>query len=127
MNANLLRLAYVGEFLLAVIAVFTAWSEIGGQASLDAMYWAWKFGFGVGLSSAIVALTASFVASETWFTLRTLRWVAAIVTLLVGMGIVTYYYALEADTGDSEDSSVISSLSAYPGLQYSRPLSIRTK
>jgi hypothetical protein len=113
MNAKLLRLAYVCEFLLAIVAIFTAWSEVGGQAALDLMYWGWKLGLGVALAAAIVGLTASFIAVDAWITLRTARWLAAIVALLVGMGALTYYYSLEEDNGDSDESSTISYLE-YP-------------
>ena len=65
MTAKSLRLAYVCEFLLALIAIFTAWSEIGGQSALDLMHWGWKLGFGLALASSIVGYTAAIVADET--------------------------------------------------------------
>jgi len=114
MTAKLLRLAYVCEFLLAIAAIFTGWSEIGGQAVLDLMYWAWKFGFGVTLALAIVALTAALVGEDALVTLRAARWLAVIILLLAGMGTLTYYYSLEEDNGDSDDSSTISSLRGSP-------------
>lgn len=114
MNPKLLRLAYVCEFLLAIVAIFTAWSEIGGQAALDLMYWAWKLGFGVALALAFVALTAVLVSEESLVSLRSARWLAAIIALLAGMGTLTYYYSLEEDTGDSEDNSTISLLHVSP-------------
>ena len=45
MAPKYLRLAYMVEFFIAVLAVFTAWSEIGGQAALDLMPWGWKCWF----------------------------------------------------------------------------------
>jgi uncharacterized membrane protein (UPF0136 family) len=122
MNGKLLRLAYVCEFLLSIVAIFTAWSEIGGQAALDLMHWGWKLGFGMALSVAIVALTAALVSEEAVLTLRSARWMAAIVVLLVGMGTVTYYYSLEEDNGESDDNSTISVLQPtkcfrYPSVQ----------
>jgi hypothetical protein len=112
MTGKLLRFGYVCEFLLAMLVIFTAWSEIGGQAALDLMHWGWKFGFALALSMAIVALTASLVAEDAWLTLRTARWLAAIIALLVAMGAVTYYYSLDEDNGDSDDPSTISLLHA---------------
>jgi hypothetical protein len=108
MTAKLLRLAYVCEFLLAIIAIFAAWSEIGGQGALDVMYWAWKLGFGLALALAIVALTVALMAEDAVLTLRTARWLAAIILLLAAMGTVTYYYSLQEDTGDTDDNSTIS-------------------
>ena len=55
MSPKLLRLVYACEFLVALIAVFTTWSEIGGQATLDLMHWSWKLGLGFALSAAFVA------------------------------------------------------------------------
>jgi len=125
MNAKLLRLAYVCEFLLAIVAVFTAWSEIGGQAALDLMYWAWKFGFGVALALAIVAMTAALVSEDAVVTLRTARWLAAILALLAGMGTLTYYYSLEDDNGESDDNSTISNLRSPPLVETAKVLPIR--
>jgi hypothetical protein len=112
MTGKLLRFGYVCEFLLAMLAIFTAWSEIGGQDALDVMHWGWKLGFALALSIAIVALTASLVAEDAWLTLRTARWLAAIIALLVGMGTVTYYYSLQSDDSDTDDTSTISLLYA---------------
>jgi len=125
MTAKLLRFGYVCEFLLAMLAIFTAWSEIGGQAALDVMHWGWKLGFALALSIAIVALTASLVAEDAWLTLRTARWLAAIIALLVAMGTVTYYYSLEEDNSDTDDTSTISLLESPKCLQYPKVQSIR--
>lgn len=103
MTPKHLRFIYVFEFLIAVIAIFTAWSEVGGQAALDLMQWGWKFGLGLGLAAAIVGYTAAVVSSESIWSLRTSRWLALTLVLLLGMGVVTYYYYLQEDTGDTND------------------------
>jgi len=108
MNDKLLRLAYAFEFLLAIVAIFTAWSEIGGQGALDLMHWGWKLGFSLVLAWAIVAYTIAICDSGSWWTLRSARWLAAIVVTVVAMGIVTYFYALQVDTGESDESTTIS-------------------
>jgi hypothetical protein len=108
MTRKLLRFAYICEFLLAVVAILTAWPEIGGQPALDLMHWGWKFGFGVALSSAIVGYTATALAGERMLNRRAAPWLAAIVLLLLGMGVVTYYYTLEEETYDTEDSGTVS-------------------
>jgi hypothetical protein len=41
------RLAYVAEFLLALIAIWTLWSQVGGQGHLDLMPWYDKLGLSV--------------------------------------------------------------------------------
>ena len=49
------RLAYVVEFLLALIAVGLLWSEVGGQGHLDLMPWYQKLVLTVALAWVIVA------------------------------------------------------------------------
>jgi len=111
MTSKLLRLVYVFEFLIAVIAIFTAWSEIGGQAALDLMHWGWKLGLSLALASAIVAYTAAIIAQSSIWTLRSARWLMIMVVLMAVMGVVTYYYALQVDTGESDETPTISMFS----------------
>jgi hypothetical protein len=108
MTAKLLRMLYACEFLLALVAIFTAWSEVGGQAALDLMHWGWKLGFGVALAVAVVAYTAAIVSEDSVWTLRSARWLAAIGVLVLAIGVVTYYYALQEDNGESDDSNTVS-------------------
>jgi hypothetical protein len=109
MTANSVRLVYVCEYLLALVAVFTSWSEIGGQAALDVMPWFWKFGLGSALAAAIVAYTAAITCQDSFWTLRSARWLTTIVLLLLAIGIVTYYYMLQEDTTvEPEDAGAIS-------------------
>lgn len=102
---KLLRFAYLCEFLLAMIAIFTAWSEIGGQSALDLMYWGWKLGLSVSLAAAIVAYTAALLSEQSVWSLRSARWLSLIIILLLAIGIVTYYYALQVDNGDTDENS----------------------
>jgi hypothetical protein len=111
MTPKLLRFAYTCEFLLALIAIFTAWSEIGGEAALDLMHWGWKLGFGVVLAGGFVGYTAAIVGEEKIMNARAARWLATIVVLTLAMGVVTYYYALEAETGETDEPSGTVSIS----------------
>ena len=108
MTVKSTRLVYVCEYLLALIAIFTAWSEIGGQAVLDAMPWFWKFGLGAALATAIVAYSAVIASEDSLWTLRSARWLTAVFILLFAIGIVTYYYMLEEETVDTDDSDTAS-------------------
>ncbi len=105
MSSKLIRLAYVCEFLLALIAIFTAWSEIGGQATLDLMTWGWKFGLSFGLAAATVLYTAAILSQDSLWTLRSTRWFSAMVVLILIMGTVTYFYAMQVESGDSDEST----------------------
>lgn len=88
-----------------MIAIFTAWSEIGGQSALDLMYWGWKLGLSVSLAAAIVAYTAALLSEQSVWSLRSARWLSLIIILLLAIGIVTYYYALQVDNGDTDENS----------------------
>ncbi len=105
MTRNLLRFAYVCEFLLALMAIFTAWSEIGGQAALDLMHWGWKLGFGFALGACVVGYTAAIVSAEKVWTWRASGWLVVILLLATAMGVVTYYYTLEEESGESDEPS----------------------
>lgn len=109
MTPKLLRLVYVFEFLIALVAIFTAWSEIGGQAALDLMNWGWKLGLSVALAGATVAYTCAVVSEDAIWTMRSARWLTAIVVVSAVIGVVTYYYALQVDTGESDETGTISS------------------
>jgi len=108
MTAKSVRLLYVCEYLLALIAIFTAWSKIGGQAALDVMPWGWKFGLGAALAMAIVAYSAAIASEDSLWTLRSARWLTAICILLLAIGVVTYYYMLQEETVDTDDSDTAS-------------------
>ena len=105
MNPKLFRFAYICEFLLALTAIFTVWPEVGGVAALELMPWTFKLGLGVALATAVVACTRTLLESERVATLPLFGWLAAIAVLTVGMGVVTYYYTLEEESGDTDEPS----------------------
>ena len=104
-GSRLIRVVYACEFLLALVAIFTAWSEIGGQATLDLMFWAWKLGLSFALAAAFVAYTSTLLAEETAWSVRSARWLTVIVVLLLAMGAVTYFYSLQVDAGESDETA----------------------
>ena len=108
MTPQVLRLVYAFEFLIALVAIFTVWSEVGGQAALDLMHWAWKLGFGVSLALCFVLYTAALVAENSLWTVRSARWLALMLIIFLGMGAVTYYYGLEAETGETDETGTMS-------------------
>jgi hypothetical protein len=102
-----LRLAYATEFLIALIAVFLLWSEVGGQSHLDLMPWYFKLFLGTGTAFAVVKATAAAVAHEHPWNGRTLKWLGIMAALLVGCGLASYYchMYLEIDEGDDQPDS----------------------
>ena len=108
MRPKLLRVVYAFEFLVALIAIFTAWSEIGGQAALDLMHWGWKLGLSLALAGTIVAYTAALASEDSIWSFRSARWLTALIIVTVVMGGVTYYYVMQEEASDSDESGTIS-------------------
>ena len=69
------------------------------------MHWGWKLGLSTLLAAATVGYTAAIVSEDALWTLRSARWLSIIAILMLLMGIVTYYYALQVDTGDSDENN----------------------
>lgn len=109
MPSKLLRLAYVLEFLVAIIAIFTAWSEIGGQAALDLMHWGWKIGLSAAMAGSIVYYTQAIISEEALWTPRAARRLTLLLLVGVVMGLVTSYYFMQEDSGDSDDPETTTS------------------
>ena len=98
METRFLRLIYAAEFLLALIAVLTLWSQVGGQTHLDMMPWYFKLFLDTAMAYAIVRATASAVAGTRAWNAGTLRWMGMLAAMAVAAGLLTYFYHLyEAD------------------------------
>lgn len=123
----ILRLAYATQFLLALIAVFLLWSEVGGQTHLDLMPWYLKLGLGGGAAFAVVKATAASVGGQPAWNARTLRWLGILVVLLIGCGLSSYYVHMygesdEDDEDQDQDQSVASMIvPAAQGISLTRP------
>jgi hypothetical protein len=103
-----LRLAYMSEFLLALVATLDLWSEVGGAGHLELMPWYTKLVLAVGFALATVAGTAAAVAHERAFNAKTIAFAIVALLLAAGMGLTTYYYHLhENDDADSSEDDTI--------------------
>ncbi len=102
-----LRLAYSLEFLIALIAIISLWSEVGGEGHLDLMPWYTKLGCILGLAWCCVRFSASLVEQQRVWTGRTIRWFVGILLFCLLMGGITYYYHLheEQDDGDEDTTA----------------------
>jgi hypothetical protein len=98
----LLRLAYATQFLIALIAVFVLWSQVGGQSHLDYMAWPWKLLLGGGAAFSVVKATASAVDGARAWNAKTLRWLGILLVLLIGCGLASYYVHLYAEPEDDQ-------------------------
>ena len=123
----LLRLAYATQFLIALIAVFVLWSQVGGQSHLDLMAWEWKLLLGGGAAFSVVKATAAAVAGERAWNGKTLRWLGILLVLLVGCGLASYYVHLyvEPEEDDQQDSSAVFLPAPRGGRPPARSVAIR--
>jgi len=105
----ILRLAYATQFLIALMAVFVLWSQVGGQSHLDLMPWYLKLGLGAGAAWAVVNATAAAVSHEHAWNGRTLKWFGILLVLLLGCGLASYYCHLYLeDQGDDQPDDATS-------------------
>lgn len=107
----ILRLAYATQFLIALIAFFTLWSEVGGQSHLDPLPWYGKLALGVGAAFCAVKATAAAVENAAVWNGKTLKWLGLMLFLMLGCGLASYYahlYLEGDDNGQDQDESAIS-------------------
>jgi hypothetical protein len=123
MRNSLLRPFLILEFLVAIDAVYTLWSEVGGQVHLDLMFWPWKLVLGVGAAALITLITGQLARNDGRLTRRALMFCSLLIALVLTAGVVTYYYHLNEPTEQDDDSdedapAQISSLSARHGPRH---------
>ena len=99
----ILRLAYTTQFLIALIAIFLFWSQVGGQGHLDLVPWYLKLGLGTGAAFSIVKATSAAVSRDSAWNGGTLKWVGILIAILIGCGLVTYYAHLYNETDEQDD------------------------
>ena len=120
-----LRLAYAALFLIALIAVFVLWSEVGGQVHLDLMPWYLKLALGASAALAVAKAAAAAVSHEHAWNGGTLKWLGIMVAILVGCGLASYYshMYLESDEegSDEQNSAAVSPSTGqyFPGRNVS--------
>ena len=61
MIQRLLYVLYAIEFLIALIAIFTVWSQVGGQGHLDLLPWYVKLSTAMALAWSTVRFTSADV------------------------------------------------------------------
>jgi hypothetical protein len=118
-----LRLAYATQFLIALIAVFVLWAQVGGQGHLDLMPWYLKLGLGVGAALAAVKATAAAVGHDHTWNGSTLKWFGIMLALLIGCGLASFYYHVygetdEEDEQDTQTSSLLGRVTVPPGCTW---------
>jgi hypothetical protein len=111
---HIMRLAYATQFLIALIAVFALWSQVGGQNHLDLMPWYLKLGLGAGAAFASVKSTAAAVRHERAWNGSSLKWLGILLALLIGCGLASYYYHLYGETDEEDEQDTQTSALVTP-------------
>jgi len=104
---RLLRAFLIFEFLIAIKAIFTFWSQVGGQYHLDLMFWPWKFGVSVAAALCVTGMTAGLARSGGAMTRKVWVLGALLIVTIAIAGCVTYYYHLNepADEEETDDTA----------------------
>ncbi|HWE53857.1 MAG TPA: hypothetical protein VG273_28965 [Bryobacteraceae bacterium] len=104
MRNSLLRPFLVLEFLVAIDAVFTLWSEVGGQYHLDLMFWPWKLAIGTGASLLVVMITAELARHGGEFTKQARLYSSVLIAVALLAALVTFYYHVNEPADPDDDS-----------------------
>ena len=99
----ILRLAYSTLFLIALMAVFVLWSQVGGQSHLDLVPWPIKLGLGVAAAYGVVRATAASVSGDRAWNGHMIRWLGLTLALLAACGYTSYYAHMNLEESDDSD------------------------
>src|ERR1035438_9378653 len=101
----ILRLAYSTLFLIALMAVFVLWSQVGGQSHLDLLPWWVKLVLGVAAAYGVVRATAASVAGDRAWNGHMVRWLGLTLAALAACGYASYYAHMNLEENDDADQS----------------------
>jgi peptidoglycan/LPS O-acetylase OafA/YrhL len=106
----MLRIAYVCEFLLALLAITVVWAQVGGQDDLDLMPWYDKLFPTLALALVTVFGTVAAVARQRVWNARTLVCLALAIMIVCAMGVLTYYYHVQEDEEHGRENTAGASI-----------------
>ena len=117
----ILRLAYSTQFLIALIAIFVIWSQVGGQNHLDLLPWTVKLVLGVTAAYGVVRATIASVSGDRAWNGQMIRWLGLTLALLAACGYASYYAHtnLEDDDTEPQQDTTISPLRGPSDLVHS--------
>jgi heme/copper-type cytochrome/quinol oxidase subunit 3 len=113
----MLRIAYVCEFLLALLAITVVWGQVGGQDHLDLMPWYDKLVLTFALALVTVLGTVAAVSRERAWNGTVIACLAIAILIACAMGAVTYYYHVHED----EEPGTINSATVAKGFGHVPP------
>ena len=105
MPLNGIRLVYVLEYLVAVVAILNLWTEVGGAGHMDLISWYTKLSLTLGLATSLVIATAAAVAGERVWNARTIGWSLVSLALMCAMGTASYYAHLHENDDQPGDTA----------------------
>src|ERR1035438_4290148 len=107
----ILRLAYSTLFLIALMAVFVLWSQVGGQSHLDLLPWWVKLGLGMAAAHTIVRATGGSVSGDRPWNGQTLGGLGVMLAILAACGYATYYAHMNLEESDEEEQQADTTIS----------------
>jgi hypothetical protein len=123
----ILRLAYITLFLIALLAVFELWSQVGGQSHLDLMPWYLKLILGTGAAFACVKAAAAAVSHKNAWNGGTLRWCGILLILLVCCGVACYYVHVYGEDEQDDEQDTVNSALVLPGAVAAIPAAFESR
>ena len=99
----MLRIAYVCEFLLALLAITVVWGQVGGQDHLDLISWYWKLGLGAGAAFAATKAAEAAVSGAAAWNPRSVKWLLVAIALLIGCGLASWYAHVYYEDDDQDN------------------------
>ena len=127
LNRAWLRLAYIFEFGIALLAIFTVWSQVGGQGHLDLIAWYIKLACAVALAWCSIKMTRGMVENARAWNRATVRWflaVLAISTLIAG---ITYWYHLHEVPDEPDTDENTATTAGNPTRAPNLPVGLTTR
>jgi hypothetical protein len=129
LNPAWLRLAYAFEFWIALLAIFTLWSQVGGQGHLDLIAWYIKLACSLALAWCAVRMTGGMVENARAWNRATVRWFVAVVAISVLIAGITYWYHLHEvlDEPDTDENSATVVRNGVIEQNFIRDLGVRER
>jgi hypothetical protein len=116
---HFLRLVYVVEFLIAIMAVLSLWSQIGGQGHLDLMPWYLKLGLTGAMALVTVMGTSAAVSHPDPWNAKAIAFVILGLLVACAMAAASYYYHIHENDDEDDDTTstaMIGHLAARPHM-----------
>ena len=104
-----LRLAYIFEFWVVLIAIALVWNQVSGQ-DLDVMAWYFKLFFPIALSLSVVRMTVAIAEAHKGWNSRSAMWLLAVLVIVTLMSIVNYWYHLHSQTDEGTDENSVTTV-----------------